>query len=117
MNKKFFYALITVVTILVIVLIKIYFYNLDKKWYKKIDYNSYVLIVNDIHNKYPNLFKFDENNDAIMTVEELVTKQDEIEFDIAHDKDGNMCIGYFIVSKVGEGIDIDASHMCDMINY
>ena len=45
MNKKFFYALITVVTILVIVLIKIYFYNLDKKWYKKIDYNSYVLIV------------------------------------------------------------------------
>ena len=50
-------------------------------------------------------------------VEELVTKQDEIEFDIAHDKDGNMCIGYFIVSKVGEGIDIDASHMCDMINY
>ena len=117
MNKKFFYALITVVTILVIVLIKIYFYNLDKKWYKKIDYNSYVLIVNDIHNKNPNLFKFDENNDAIMTVEELVTKQDEIEFDIAHDKDGNMFIGYFIVSKVGEGIDIDASHMCDMINY
>ena len=49
MNKKFFYALITVVTILVIVLIKIYFYNLDKKWYKKIDYNSYVLIINDIH--------------------------------------------------------------------
>lgn len=43
MNKKFFYTLITVVTILVIVLIKIYFYNLDKKWYKKIDYNSYVL--------------------------------------------------------------------------
>ena len=36
-----------------------------------------MLIINDIHNKYPNLFKFDENNDAIMTVEELVTKQIE----------------------------------------
>ena len=73
MNKKFFYALITVVTILVIVLIKIYFYNLDKKWYKKIDYNSYVLIINDIHNKYPNLFKFDDIYDVIMFVDELVS--------------------------------------------
>ena len=45
------------------------------------------------------------------------TMQSDIGNYIEHDKYGNMCVGYFIIKKNGNDIDVDSSHICDMINY
>ena len=50
-------------------------------------------------------------------MEQIHTMQNDVGMYFEHDKYGNMCVGYFIVKKNGENIDVDSSHICDMINY
>lgn len=118
MNKK----IITLIIFFLLIFICIYgFYRFilyrDKKNYETIDYIYQSKRVKELYYLYPERFIFDENNECMITVEEIYMISDDYGFEIEHDKYGNMCVGYYIVKKNGENIDVDSSHICDMINY
>ena len=52
-----------------------------------------------------------------MTVEQMHTLQNDVGNYIEHDKYGNMCVGYYLIKKNNNSIEVDSSHICDMINY
>ena len=85
--------------------------------------NNSDLSINDyyiesIYEKNPNVFNFGEDGECIITVSELLKYESEYEMDILHDKYGNDCIGYYIIHKdLDNNIDIDSSHICEMIDY
>ncbi len=87
-----------------------------------INYEEYIYAS---YEENPNLFIFDENNEAKIKVEDLLEKQDSngnitgyipitaIKFT----KNQDQCLGYIIVKKIDNNLQIDTSHICEMIDY
>ena len=108
------------ILLIIVLYFSFYFYqrHLVSEAYKSINTDLYNWEVIEIYDRYPGLFNFSEDNECIITVEELLKGQDEYDFDLMHDSEGNQCIGYYIINKdLDNNIDIDSSHICDMIDY
>ena len=118
MSKKAFVLIVffVIVFLIIFVFYKYILYK-DKVNYEYIDYDYQSKCVKEVYKLHPGAFIFDENNECKITVEEVQTISDDYGFEIEHDKDGNMCVGYYIVKKNGDNIEVDSSHICDMINY
>ncbi len=118
MNKKVVYLLLSFIAFIIIVIcFYLYILHREKEMYETVNYEFQSNWVKKVYDAYPNLFEFDSNGVCKITVEKMHTMQSEIGNYIEHDKYGNMCVGYFIISKSGENIEVDSSHICDMINY
>ncbi len=118
MSKKSFVFIIFIIVIFVVVY-GFYRYILykEKIEYETVNYDSQTSWVKEVYNAHPSIFVFDSNGICKITVEQIHTMQNDIGNYIEHDKYGNMCIGYFIVKKNENNIEVDSSHICDMINY
>lgn len=88
------------------------------------DYSIYKDGVENAYRIDSSLFIFDDNNTAIIKVDTLLNKisngRDSMEGIgiIPQTKEQDQCVGYIIVKKNENDIlDIDMSHMCDMIDY
>ena len=83
----------------------------------RIYYNDYYNVAHILYDDHPEYFEF-TGNKCIMSVEDAFRLNTEFETDFSHDIDGNACIGYFIIERYDNGeIEIDTSHICDMIDY
>ncbi len=89
----------------------------EKIEYETIHYEAQSNWVKEVYDIHPNIFEFDSEGICNITMEQLHTMQNDIDMYFEHDEYGNMCVGYFIVKKNGKSIDVDSSHICDMINY
>lgn len=118
MNRKVIKILIFFLIVFVIIF-GFYKYILykDKLRYETVDYDFQSKSVEEVYKLHPSAFNFDPSGVCKITVEKIHTISDDCGFEIEHDKDGNMCVGYFIVKKNGDNIEVDSSHICDMINY
>ena len=118
MSKKVFKLIIFFLIVFVIIFgFYKYILHKDRIRYETIDYDYQSKCVKEVYKLHPGAFMFDENNECKITVEEVQTISDDYGFEIEHDKDGNMCVGYYIVKRSGDTIEVDSSHICDMINY
>ncbi len=121
-NKFLSYYIIGIMLFLLICVVSIKLIN-DYNSYKisENDFTIYDSYIKDAYNINPNLFKFDENNIAIVKMDELLTVTngiDTIYFGVIPiDRNQNQCVGYFVIRKVMDEIEIDSSHLCDMIDY
>ena len=51
-------------------------------------------------------------------LEPITNGKDTLSFGIVPlTKDQDQCVGYFIIKKVNSELQIDSSHICDMIDY
>ncbi len=118
MNKKVF-ILIIFFLVMIAIIFGFYKYILykDRIEYETINYEFQSDWVKEVYDVHPNIFKFDSNGICKMTVEQMHTLQNDVGNYIEHDKYGNMCVGYYVVNKSGDTIEVDSSHICDMINY
>ncbi len=118
MNKN---AVILMSFFLLIIVVIIGFYKFilykEKLDYETINYDYQSKCVKEVYKIHPSAFSFDSENICKITVEQIHTISDDYSFEIEHDKNGNMCLGYFVIRKVDNDIEIDSSHICDMINY
>lgn len=118
MNKKSIMLIIFFIIIFVIIIgIYNYILYLEKLDYETINYEHQSNWVKEVYEDNPNIFEFDISDECKITVEQMHTIQHKIGNYIEHDKYGNMCVGYFIIKKKDKGIEVDSSHICDMINY
>ena len=89
------------------------------------NYSNYEEYIYKAYEENPSLFIFDENNEFKIKVEELLQKQDSngnitgyIPITaIRFTKKQDQCLGYIIVKKIDDDLQIDTSHICDMIDY
>lgn len=116
-KKRFRFIVFLVIVFLFIFGFYKYILYKYKVNYENIDYDYQSSCVKEIYDLNPEVFEFDENNECYITVEQVQTISDDYGFEIEHDKDGNMCVGYFIVKRKENKIEVDSSHICDMINY
>ena len=116
MNKKLFILILLIPIIFIFVFYKSMLVK-NKQNYEVIDYEKEKQNIKEVYKVNPEIFDFDVNGECKITVEDIHTKQNNYDFEIQHDKYGNMCIGYYILKKDGNEVNVDVSHMCDMINY
>ena len=86
------------------------------------DYSYFDNTIREAYKINPSLFKFDENNIAIVKMDDLIRPitngKDTMDLAIVPlTKEQDQCVGYFIVKKIENDLQIDSSHMCDMIDY
>ena len=86
------------------------------------DYSIYDETIKQIYEIAPSLFKFDENNIATIKMDDflepITNGKDTLSFGLVPlTKDQDQCVGYFIIKKVNGELEIDSSHICDMIDY
>ncbi len=117
MNKIVIKIFVIVLFVTSVLIFHNYILYVEKKNYETIDYKYQIEKVKEVYELYPEDFDFDSYGECKITVEQIHTAHDDYGFEIENDKYGNMCIGYFIIKKIENGIEIDASHICDMINY
>ena len=122
-QKYFFYDILALI---IFIGINILTFNLIIDLYEneksKYDYSLYDETIKQIYEIDPSLFKFDENNTAIVKMdtflEPITNGKDTMFFGIVPlTKDQDQCVGYFIIKKVNSELQIDSSHICDMIDY
>lgn len=115
MSKKRFILFLLIVFVIMFLFYKyiLYKYKIN---YENIDYNYQSKCVKEVYDLHPEAFTFN-SNECKITVEQIQLISDDSGFEIEHDKYGNMCVGYYIVKKVENDIEVDSSHICDMINY
>ena len=111
-----------IIFFIVVIILIIGYYSFiriqQKNAYNYLEMSSDDWIVEDIYKEYPNIFNFSEDGECIITISELLKGQDEYNIEIMHDKEGNDCVGYYIINKdLDNQLDIDSSHICDMIDY
>lgn len=118
MNKKDTYVIIVCFLIIIGTYVV---YNIirneSKEKYETTCYDCQNEMVERIYKYKNDIFEFDNNGIAKVTIEKLLTSQNKYGFSLEHDKEGNDCIGYYIIYKKSNNIEIDSSHICDMINY
>lgn len=122
-KKYFFYD---VLALIIFICINILMFNLINDLYenKKSEYNYsiYDETIRQIYEIDPSLFKFDENNIATIKMdyflEPITNGKDTLSFGLVPlTKNQDQCVGYFIIKKVNGELEIDSSHICDMIDY
>ena len=88
----------------------------------KNDFSNYNLTIEEAYRIDPSLFNFDEDGIAIIKIDDLLKPitngKDTIYFGVVPlTKEQDQCVGYIIVKKKKDDLDIDTSHMCDIIDY
>lgn len=106
---------LTYITIFLIVIIinRLIFYIETNN--VKVDLDENNNSIEEIYEKYPELFEFKDNK-AIIKIPDLQKKKLDYEFDNLLDKDNNECLGYYIIIRENNKIKIDSSHVCDLID-
>jgi dolichyl-phosphate-mannose--protein O-mannosyl transferase len=98
----------------------IYRFITDYNESQKEDYSFLRDFVYDVYQNEPSLFKFN-NNKAILKMDELYTEREENPngtLSPIYNKDFDQCAGYIIINKNDDNtINIDVSHVCEMIDY
>ncbi len=116
MNKtKLFLFIFFIVLVISSIILHFYLNSLYDKDYEKICYDCFDENIREIYKNNKDLFEFDENDTAILGIETVLNSSTISLGDLEHDKYGNFCVGYFIITKNENDIDIDSSHMCDLI--
>ena len=122
-KKYFFYD---VLALIIFICINILMFNLISDLYEnkksEYDYSIYDETIKQIYGIDPSLFKFDENNIATVKMDDflepITNGKDTLSFGLVPlTKDQDQCVGYFIIKKVNGELEIDSSHICDMIDY
>ena len=122
-KKYFFYD---VLALIIFICINILMFNLINDLYEnkksEYDYSIYDETIRQIYEIDPSLFKFDENNIATVKMDDflepITNGKDTLSFGLVPlTKDQDQCVGYFIIKKVNGELEIDSSHICDMIDY
>lgn len=113
--------LITILLITIVISISSISIILINKNKESFNY-SYTEMVKRAYKIDPSILEFDNNNKAILKVDTLIkgvkNKNSSFNYDgILFTKDFDQCVGYFIVTKIDKAIDVDLSHICDMIDY
>lgn len=86
------------------------------------DYSYLKEVVIDMYNIDSNLLDFDENNIAILKMDDMyigVEKNNQsYSMPPIYNENFEQCAGYIIVKKIeNNSLDIDISSFCDMIDY
>lgn len=122
-KKYFFYD---VLALIIFICINILMFNLISDLYEnkksEYDYSIYDETIKQIYEIDQSLFKFDENNIATIKIDDflepITNGKDTLSFGLVPlTKDQDQCVGYFIIKKVNGELEIDSSHICDMIDY
>lgn len=120
---KFYYqrylkglAVIFLLTLITIIIVPNYTNQKEKP-----NYNYLIDDVTTLYNEGKISLAFDENNTAILKMDVLYSPTNEDEnypyiYPI-YNEDFDQCAGYIIVKKSDDMLDVDISHMCDMIDY
>ena len=114
---------IYIILFVIVVIILIFAYHAFIRFQAKNAYNyqdeeDNNSIVELIYEEHPDIFVFGEDGECIITVGDILKGKNKYEFDIMHDSEGNDCIGYYIIQRdIDKNIKIDASHICEMIDY
>lgn len=73
--------------------------------------------INEMYETSPELFEFDGNGKAIVYIRNFTYEEtNNIRRSIIFDKDLNECDGYYIVYKNNDKLEVDVSHLCDMLD-
>ena len=122
-QKYMFYDLLAIFLAIFISFFVIKLYN-DYEENKKseYDFSFYNSSLIEAYNIDPSLFKFNEDNVAILEVSDLLKPitngTDTMYFDsIPLTKEQDQCVGYIVVKKENDSFKFDYSHICDMIDY
>ena len=126
LHKHIFYDLLLIIAFLLITYVLAILTRdiLDnyKNNYSSVNYEE---SVKEAYKDNPSLFKFNSDGISKIKVEDLLEIQDSdgnitgyipitaIKFTKKQDQ----CVGYIIVKKIDDDLQIDTSHICDMIDY
>jgi hypothetical protein len=115
--QRYACALIILSIIGVIVIVKMTYHNESKGD----NYNFIKEIILDTYELDPSILQFDKDNKAILKMDFLYSPIDDTDntlIDPIYNDDLDQCAGYIIVSKnKSNELNIDLSHMCDMIDF
>lgn len=120
------YVFYDILAIFIFIGINILMFNLINDYQEnkraELDYSNFDNTIKEAYKINPSLFKFDENNVAILKMDDLLAPitngKDTMYFGIVpltHEQD--QCVGYFVIKKIQDELQIDSSHICDMIDY
>lgn len=121
----FYYLLLIIITLIVTYILSCLTRDTLDNYKHNNNYSNYEEYIYKAYKDNPSLFIFDKNNESKIKVEDLLQKQDSdgnitgyipitaINFT----KEQDQCLGYIIVKKVDDDLQIDTSHICDMIDY
>lgn len=122
-QKFIFYDLLA---IFIFIVFNIFFINLiidiQENQKSKYDYSNYDDTIRKIYTIDSSLFQFNEDGVAIVKMDDLLKPitngKDTMYFGIVPLTDEqDQCVGYFIVTKKENELQIDSSHLCDMVDY
>lgn len=94
--------------------------------YQSFNPNDEEEFVNEMYDFAPELFEFDDNGKAIIYIRNFTdeggytnTKYETTSRQPIYDKNLNQCDGYYIVYKKSDSdkLEVDSSHLCDMLDY
>ena len=75
--------------------------------------------IHAIYVQRPDYFKFDENNQAVVSIIDLINDKSLNKITalgITHDDNWDLCLGNLILTKIDEqNIKVDTSHICDKV--
>ncbi len=121
----FYYLLLIIITLIVTYILSCLTRDTLDNYKNNTNYSNYEEYIYKAYKDNPSLFIFDKNNESKIKVEDLLQKQDSdgnitgyipitaINFT----KEQDQCLGYIIVKNVDDDLQIDTSHICDMIDY
>lgn len=121
MKNKFLSIIFIIFGVLIFFMFK--FFSTINFQSKTIDIKSEEKFIKKMYEVSPDLFEFNEENIAIIYLRTFTdgytNKNGEtIYVSVKFDKNLNECDGYYIVYKRDENnIDVDSTHLCDMLNY
>lgn len=118
------YYILSIILLIIIILLIVFAIKSDIDNKKNMyDFTYYEEIIKDIYNNNPTFFKFDSTNKAIVKIDDLINQYNSNNVNyissttIKLTKEQDQCMGYIIVSKINNKLDINTSHICDMIDF
>ncbi len=123
LQKYFIYDILALILFIGINKLVITFYNdYQNNIHLENDFSYYDSSLDDIYIIDPTIFDFNEDNIAIVEMNDLLNPitngKDTIYFgEIPMTKDQDQCVGYIIVKKQKNKLNYDYSHICDMLDY
>lgn len=127
-QKNIFYDIFGIILFVLfnIILFKfIHDYNENKSF--EYDFTSYETTIKQAYDDGKLKINFDNNNIGIVKIDDLITSTNCVDsvciepiitqMNIRFNKELDQCVGYIIVKKVQNELEIDTSHICDMIDY
>lgn len=123
LQKYFIYDILAILLLIgVNILIFSLYHDYQNNQHSKNDFSYYDESLDEIYKIDSTIFKFDENNIAIVEMSDLLKPitngKDTIYFgEVPMTKEQDECVGYIIVKKQNDKLTYDYSHICDMLDY